>query len=42
VAPGFRKVMLRDGTNKIIPIQPAHRDGVLEFNRRLGDRVGPR
>jgi ferric-dicitrate binding protein FerR (iron transport regulator) len=42
VPPGSRKVMLRDGTRKIIPIQEAHRDGVIDFNRRLGDRIGPR
>lgn len=26
----------RDGTAKIMPIEPAHREGVLEFDRRLG------
>ena len=39
VTPGNRKIMLRDGTVKIIPVKPMHRDGVLDFNRRLGDRI---
>jgi hypothetical protein len=40
VTPGNRKIMLRDGTVKIIPVKPMHRDGVLEFNERVGDRLG--
>jgi len=36
VKPGFRKIMLRDGTRKIIPVKPMHRDGVLDFDRRVG------
>ena len=36
VEPGFRKVMLRDGTIKIIPVKPMHRDGVLDFDSRAG------
>jgi hypothetical protein len=39
VEPGYRRVMLRDGTKKILPIQEQHRDGVLDFNRRVGDRI---
>jgi len=39
VTPGYRKVMLRDGTNEIIPIKPMHRDGVLDFDHRVGDRI---
>lgn len=39
VPPGSRKVMLRDGTVEIIPIKPMHRDGVVDFDRRLGERM---
>ncbi|MGD8869244.1 MAG: hypothetical protein PVI01_16610 [Gemmatimonadales bacterium] len=39
VTPGFRKVMMRDGTKEIIPVKPMHRDGVLDFDQRLGDRM---
>lgn len=39
VPPGMRKVMMRDGTNEIIPVKPMHRDGVLDFDKRLGDRM---
>ncbi|MEE9271543.1 MAG: hypothetical protein V3V49_14935 [Candidatus Krumholzibacteria bacterium] len=42
VTPGNRKIMLRDGTVKIIPVKPMHRDGVLEFNERVGNRLGDR
>ena len=40
VTPGNRKIMLRDGTVKIIPVKPMHRDGVLDFSERVGDRIG--
>ncbi|HET6349497.1 MAG TPA: FecR domain-containing protein, partial [Candidatus Krumholzibacteria bacterium] len=39
VEPGYRRVMLRDGTKEIIPIKDMHRDGVLDFDRRVGDRI---
>jgi hypothetical protein len=39
VKPGDRKVMHADGTAEIIPIEAAHRDAVLEFDKRLGDRI---
>jgi ferric-dicitrate binding protein FerR (iron transport regulator) len=39
VTPGNRKIMLRDGTVEIIPVKPMHRDGVLDFDQRLGDRI---
>jgi hypothetical protein len=39
VEPGYRRVMLRNGTKEIIPIQETHRNGVLDFNRRVGDRI---
>jgi ferric-dicitrate binding protein FerR (iron transport regulator) len=38
VTPGNRKIMLRDGTVKIIPVKPMHRDGVLEFAETLKHR----
>jgi ferric-dicitrate binding protein FerR (iron transport regulator) len=41
VAPGYRKVMLRDGTVKIIPIEPTHRAHLVEFDSRLGRIVNP-
>ena len=37
VTPGYRKIMLRDGTKEIIPVKPMHRDGVLDFQKRAGD-----
>lgn len=37
--PGYRKVMLRDGTVEIIPVKPMHRDGVLDFDKRVGNRI---
>ncbi|UCH84183.1 MAG: FecR domain-containing protein [Candidatus Latescibacterota bacterium] len=40
IEPGFRKIMLRDGTVDIVPVKPMHRDGVLEFDRRVGHRIG--
>jgi ferric-dicitrate binding protein FerR (iron transport regulator) len=40
VKPGFRKIMLRDGTVEIIPVKPMHRDGVLDFDRRIEDLIG--
>jgi ferric-dicitrate binding protein FerR (iron transport regulator) len=39
VSPGYRKIMLRDGTRDIIPIKDMHRDGVLDFDNRMGDRM---
>jgi ferric-dicitrate binding protein FerR (iron transport regulator) len=39
VTPGFRKVMMSDGTEDIIPVKPMHRDGVLDFDRRMGNRL---
>jgi ferric-dicitrate binding protein FerR (iron transport regulator) len=39
VTPGMRKVMMRDGTREIIPVKPMHRDGVLDFDARVGERM---
>ena len=39
IAGTFSKIMLRDGTVEIIPVKPMHRDGVLDFDQRLGDRI---
>jgi hypothetical protein len=39
VPPGNRKIMLKDGTVEIIPVKPMHRDGVLDFDQRVGDRM---
>lgn len=39
VEPGFRKIMLRDGTVDIIPVKPMHRDGVLDFDKRVGHQI---
>ena len=39
VTPGHRKIMLRDGTKKIIPVKPMHRDGVLDFSERMEKRL---
>lgn len=39
VTPGNRKIMLRDGTVEIVPVKPMHRDGVLDFDKRLGDQM---
>lgn len=39
VTPGLRKVMMEDGTKEIIPIKPMHRDGVIQFDERLGERM---
>jgi len=39
VPPGNRKIMLRDGTVKIIPVKEMHRDGVLDFDARVGDQM---
>lgn len=41
VEPGLRKIMLRDGTKEIIPVKPMHRDGVLDFDARMGSRLEP-
>lgn len=40
VEPGYRKVMLRDGTVEIIPVKPMHQDGVLDFDKRVGHQIG--
>lgn len=39
VEPGYRKVMLSDGTVEIIPVKPMHRDGVLDFDDRVGQQI---
>jgi ferric-dicitrate binding protein FerR (iron transport regulator) len=39
VKPGYRKVMYGDGKTEIIPVKPMHRDGVLNFDKRVGDRI---
>lgn len=39
VPAGMRKIMMRDGTREIIPVKPMHRDGVLDFDRRVGNRM---
>jgi len=39
VSPGFRKIMLKDGTVEIIPVKPMHRDGVLDFESRMKDQI---
>jgi ferric-dicitrate binding protein FerR (iron transport regulator) len=39
VKPGYRKVMMRDGTVEIIPVKPMHRDGVLDFDKRVGHQI---
>jgi ferric-dicitrate binding protein FerR (iron transport regulator) len=39
VEPGYRKVMLRDGTVEIIPVKPMHRAGVLDFDKRVGQQI---
>jgi len=39
VEPGYRKVMHSDGTEEIIPVLPLHRDGVLDFDKRVGNRI---
>jgi hypothetical protein len=39
VKPGYRKVMYSDGTQEILSIKPMHRDGVLDFDERVGDRI---
>lgn len=36
VRPGFRKIMLAGGGTSIVPVKDMHRDGVLEFDSRLG------
>ena len=42
VAPEFRKVMHGDGRTEIIPIAGVHRDGLVEFDLRVGGRMGSR
>jgi len=37
VTPGYRKIMLKDGTVEIIKVKPMHEQGVLDFDRRMGD-----
>ncbi|MDH3214884.1 MAG: FecR family protein [Candidatus Krumholzibacteria bacterium] len=39
VTPGYRKIMLKNGTVSIVPVKPMHRDGVLEFDGRVGQRL---
>ena len=39
VEPGSRKVIHSDGTTEIIPVKPMHRDGVLDFDRRVGSQI---
>lgn len=39
VEPGYRKIMMRDGSVDIIPVLPAHRNGVLDFDRRVGREI---
>jgi ferric-dicitrate binding protein FerR (iron transport regulator) len=39
VTPGFRKIMLKNGEVSIVPVKPMHRDGVLEFDARIGGRL---
>lgn len=39
VEPGNRKIMMRDGTVDIIPVAPPHRDGLIDFNARVGKRI---
>jgi ferric-dicitrate binding protein FerR (iron transport regulator) len=39
VPPGFRKIMLRNGTVGIVPIEATHRDGVVDFDKRVGGRM---
>jgi ferric-dicitrate binding protein FerR (iron transport regulator) len=39
VEPGYRKVMLTDGTVEIMPVEPTHRDGVLDFDERVGSQI---
>ena len=41
VKPGFRKVMASDGASTIIPVLPLHRDGVLDFDKRVGKEMKP-
>jgi ferric-dicitrate binding protein FerR (iron transport regulator) len=36
VRPGYRKIMMRDGTVDIISIEPGHRDHLIEFDARMG------
>jgi ferric-dicitrate binding protein FerR (iron transport regulator) len=38
VTPGLRKVMQAD-TTMIVPVKPMHRDGVLDFDARMGQRL---
>jgi hypothetical protein len=40
VRPEYRKVMLRDGTIDIIPIEPGHRAGLVDFDARMRGRPG--
>lgn len=39
VEPGHRKVMFSDGRTAIMPVKAMHRDGVLEFDRRIGAQI---
>jgi len=42
VQPGYRKVMPRGGSPSIVAIAPPHRDGMVDFDRRVGDRISRR
>ncbi len=39
VEPGYRKIMLRDGTVDILPIEATHRDGLVDFDNRVGGKM---
>jgi hypothetical protein len=39
VPPGQRKIMMKDGTVDIIPVKAMHRDGVLDFDARVGHHM---
>jgi ferric-dicitrate binding protein FerR (iron transport regulator) len=39
-AQDLEPVTPEDGTVEIIPVKPMHRDGVLEFNERVGGHLG--
>jgi hypothetical protein len=39
IDPGFRKIMLKDGTVDIIPVKRMHQEGLLDFDRRLGQMM---
>jgi ferric-dicitrate binding protein FerR (iron transport regulator) len=39
VEPGYRKIMLRDGTAGIRLIEATHRDGLVDFDQRVGGKI---